>query len=153
MGVVAMKKSKLITQLLNGTLSSLKTVVPIAHKPMRPHLLEKSFSLKFGVLIGLTGDITGKLILAGKPSVFGLIGSEMFDTPLEGEMLLSFSGEMGNMIAGGLSTKIAKNGININITYPTIMQGNTNLSGYKQALGVPILLDTSDELYIYLLLD
>ena len=51
------------------------------------------------MLIGITGDVKGLLVLEGNEIVFGGIGEAMFGMPLEGEMLGSFSGELGNMIA------------------------------------------------------
>lgn len=146
-------RNKAVAELLNGTLSSIKAVVPIDYDTKKPQLIEKDFQLAFGVLIGITGDINGKLVLAGNPETFASIGEEMFGMSLEGEMILSFSGELGNMIAGKLSTIIAENGTDINITAPTIMRGNTILSGYKQALKVALTLEGVGAMTIYLLLD
>ncbi|HLR63380.1 MAG TPA: chemotaxis protein CheX [Lentibacillus sp.] len=146
-------QTKVITDLLNGTFSSLETVVPIKHTRAKPQLLEKNFHIGYGVLIGMTGDIKGKLVLSGESTVFSKIGETMYGMPLEGDMLLSFSGELGNMIAGGLSTTIVENGININITAPTMMQGNTTLSGFKQGLRVTTSFDHTGKLDIMLLLD
>lgn len=152
MGIVS-DRSKAATVLLNGMLSSLKNVVPLDYNTMKPQLLGKDFPLSFGVLIGIAGDINGKLVFGGDPKTFSSIGELMYGMPLEGEMLLSFSGELGNMIAGGLSTIIAKNGTNITITSPTIMHGDTNLSGYKQALKVQIVFENRDQMDVFLLLD
>ena len=102
MSIIIEDRNKLIMDLLNGTYSTLRTIVPIHHEIKKPRLLEQSLHLQFGVLIGITVDIKGKLILAGDSTIFGSIGESMFGMPLEGDMLLSFSGELGNMIAGGL---------------------------------------------------
>lgn len=147
------ERSKAVTELLNGTLISLDSIVPIDYQTKSPQLLDKDFSLTFGVLIGITGDIKGKLVFTGNTATFGSIGEVMFGTPLEGEMLHSFSGELGNMIAGGLATNISKKGINTNITSPTIINGDTRLSGYKQALNLPIIFENKNSMNIYLLLD
>src|SRR5690625_4037469 len=92
------QRSGSITHLLNGTLLSLKTVVPMRFEVMKPQLIEKNFRLTFGVFIGITGDIKGKLVLSSSTELFSSIGELMFGMPLEGEMLNSFSGELGNMI-------------------------------------------------------
>ncbi|WP_246202500.1 chemotaxis protein CheX [Virgibacillus doumboii] len=147
------ERSKMATILLNGTFSSLETVVPLKQTRMKPQLLEKDFRTKYGVLIGITGDVQGKLVISGNPHVFSKIGEVMYGMPLEGEMLISFSGELGNMVAGGLSMNIVENGININITSPTMMQGDTTLYGFKQGLNVMTSLDSVGDLDIYLLLD
>jgi len=153
MTLTTSERSSVVTQLLNGALSSIKEVVPIEFQMEKPRLLHQEFHLYFGVLIGITGDIKGKLVFTGDQKTFGSIGEKMFGMPLEGEMLLSFSGELGNMIAGGISTNIAENGTDINITSPTIMQGDTTLSGYVQALEVPVQFKKVGTLNTYLLLD
>ncbi|WP_163970617.1 chemotaxis protein CheX [Oceanobacillus halotolerans] len=146
-------KEKAITDLLNSTYKSLKSVVPINHEIAKPELLETSLKVQFGVLIGITGDVVGKLVLSGDKSVFGSIGETMYGMALDGEILASFSGELGNMIAGGLSTNIVDKGINIDITSPTIMQGDATLSGYQTALHVPVEFENVGQKDIYLLLD
>src|SRR5690625_2649841 len=105
-----------LTKLLNATLSSIKTVVPVESQIAKPQLLESEFHLNFGILIGITGDIKGKLIFAGDTATFAFIGEGMYGMPLEGEMLQSFSGELGNMIAGGISTDLFQNKTDIAIT-------------------------------------
>jgi|SRR5690625_2008296 len=119
----------------------------------KPQLVRQDFSLNFGVLIGIAGDLMGKLVLTGELEVFGSIGQAMFNMPLEGAMLQSFSGELGNMIAGGLSTNISNNGININITAPTVMHGDVTLSGFKQGLEVAVVFNKQSKMNTFLLLD
>lgn len=153
MSISTQERSKAATILLNGTFSSLETVVPLKQTRMKPQLLEKDFRIQYGVLIGITGDVRGKMILSGNPQTFSKIGEVMYGMPLEGDMLISFSGELGNMVAGGLSTKIVENGININITSPTMMQGDTTLYGFKQGINVMSSLDSAGDLGICLLLD
>ena len=77
----------------------------------------------------------------------------MYGMSLEGEMLVSFSGELGNMIAGTLSTSIGTKGIQTWITAPTVMQGNTVLSGYEKAVNIPIDIASYGRLEIFLLMD
>ncbi|SET07908.1 chemotaxis protein CheX [Oceanobacillus limi] len=150
---IANEKSKSITTLLNGTIASIKNVVPIQHEVNGPQLLQNALKVQFGVLIGITGDLRGKLVLTGDTKVFGGIGEAMFGMPLEGEMLSSFSGELGNMIAGGLSTNIIESGIKTDITAPTIMEGSTSLSGYEKAIHLTAAFESVGELDIYLLVD
>lgn len=147
------ERSSAVTKLLNGALTSIKTVIPIDYEFERPRVINQDFRLFFGVLIGITGDIKGKLVFSGDQTTFGSIGKKMFGMPLEGEMLLSFSGELGNMIAGAISTNIADSGTDINITAPTIMQGDTTLSGYKQALEITVQFNNVGKMNTYLLID
>ncbi|WP_249870261.1 chemotaxis protein CheX [Oceanobacillus saliphilus] len=146
-------RNRSVTILLNGTNASLKSIVPLDYQLSKPKLLGQSLSLQFGVLIGFTGDLKGKLILSGEHTVFGTIGEAMFGMAVEGEMLASFSGELGNMLAGNLSTNIVQNGIKTDITAPTIMQGNTTLSGYDKAIHLTAIFESAGDLNLFLLLD
>ncbi len=144
---------QVITHLINGTIASLKNIVPINLNIDNPKLIKESLQLEYGVLIGIIGDIEGKLILSGNPTVFRSIGQSMFGMSLEGDMLLSFSGELGNMIAGGLSTKLVEKNINMDIIHPTILQGNVTLTGFKKALQITALFEKARMMNICLLLD
>src|SRR5699024_9846612 len=108
------ERNKTITELLNGTLLSMKKVIPVDYQTKNPQLVKEDLRMEFGVIIGITGDLKGKLVISGSPVTFRAIGEEMFHMPLKGEMLSSFSGEFGNMVAGGLSTNIAEYGTNVN---------------------------------------
>lgn len=145
-------RNKAIKELLNGMFVALKTVVPIEQEISKPQLLKEKVDLQFGVLIGITGDVKGQLVITGDKGTFASIGETMYGMPLDGEMLASFSGELGNMLAGRLSTIVAENGVHTDITSPTILEGNTHLSGYKQALKVNVRYDRFGETDIYLLL-
>jgi chemotaxis protein CheX len=153
MSVNTNEQSKSITLLLNGTITSLRDVVPLEPKINKPGLLQGNLNLQFGVLIGIIGDIKGQLLITGDSNIFGSIGETMFGMPLDGEMLVSFSGELGNMIAGGIATNIVKSGVRIDITTPTILKGDTTLSGYKKAIHINVFYLSLGDLNIYLLLE
>ncbi|WP_428909630.1 chemotaxis protein CheX [Niallia sp. Krafla_26] len=153
MPVAVVEKSKVITELLNGTNVSFKTIIPLKHEFTRPKLLGTSLQLQFGILIGITGDIKARLVLMGDPSTFSLIAKSMFGMELEGEMLVSFSGELGNMLAGSISSQIINSGIKTDITAPTIMQGNTKLVGYEKAIHLSAIFSEENKLELCLLLD
>lgn len=145
-------QSKTITELLNGTITTIKSIVPIEYDIIKPRLLNDEISLHYGVSIGITGDIQAKLIITGDTTMFRLISEKMYGMPLEGEMLTSFSGELGNMIAGGLSTSIAQKGSIVNITTPTIMDSVTTMTGYKRIVELPIIFKDAGKMHTYLLL-
>ena len=112
-----MTLTKSTTEILNATIEAVKGVIPCELQIEKPALTVSPFILQsLGVLIGLTGDFRGRIIIDGNNQVFGKIGESMFGMFLEGEMLESFSGELGNMIAGNLSTFVSQNGIEIDIT-------------------------------------
>ena len=153
MTVAVFEKSKVITELLNGTQVALQTIIPLNYQLNKPTLLGKSLKLQFGILIGITGDIKARLLLMGVPSTFSSVALSMYGMELEGDMLVSYSGELGNMLAGSISTHIVKSGIKTDITAPTIIQGNTMLSGYESALNMTVVFENLEELEIILLLD
>lgn len=153
MSITVVEKSQVITVLLNGTILALKTIVPTHYELTKPKLLGTSLHLQFGILIGITGDIKARLILMGNPITFSTIAHSMFGMELEGEMLASFSGELGNMLAGSISTHIVNSGIQTDITAPTIMQGDSRLSGFEKAIGMSAIFSEQDQLDLYLLLD
>src|SRR5699024_11654886 len=126
--------SKFLTELLNGVIASLKMIVPSHPKVKKPRLLKEDLSLQYGVLIGYAGDVKGNLIVRGVPTVFSKIGEKMFGMPLEGEMLRSFTGAVGNMIGGSLARMMLHQGIEWDITAPTILQGESTLSGFDQSI-------------------
>lgn len=148
-----MEKRIMIKELMNGSIESIKHVIPIEHKIKNLRRFEETLQLQIGVLIGITGDVKGQLVITSEAPVFSNIGETMFGMPLEGEMLSSFSGELGNMIAGSLSANVMEKGIHTDITPPTILQGDTTLTGYKHAFQVSFEFNNTGELDIYLLID
>lgn len=147
------KRNKSITYLLNGTNSALKQVIPIDYELSKPNVQKDPIHVRFGVFIGIVGDIKGKLVLVGNKEAFCSIGEVMFGMPIEGEMLTSFSGELGNMVAGNVSTFIANDGLNIDITSPSIIEGDATVSGYVLAIQQQAVFVNGVYMDVYLLLD
>lgn len=143
----------IVTNFLNAALSSIQATVPIKSHIEKPKKPTEKFAFGFGVLIGVLGDLKGKLVFTGTSENFSYIGEKMYGMPLEGEMLRSFSGELGNMIAGGISTKMSENNTNILISTPTILSGNVDLYGYKHAIELPVEFESIGFINIFLLLD
>lgn len=134
-----MTLSKQVTDILNGTIDSVKSVLPFDLAVEKPSLFTQPFTQhSIGVLIGMTGDVRGRIIIDGNEQVFGKIGEGMFGMALEGEMLESFAGELGNMIAGNLSTTISQKGHETDITPPTVLVGETKVYGFDKAFRLPI---------------
>ncbi|RSK27332.1 chemotaxis protein CheX [Bacillus sp. HMF5848] len=149
-----MSTSTNITHVLNATVDALRGVIPLninIHKPalFTQPLLQSSI----GVLIGMTGDVRGRLILESSKEVFGGIGQVMFGMALEGEMLESFTGELGNMIAGNLTTVLSNKDITMDITPPTVIVGETKMYGFDKAFKVPVEVADLGELQVILMLE
>ena len=129
-----------ITSLLNATLNSIHELVNIeAEKPsmMKAPLLQTDY----GVLVGILGDLRGRLFILGESAVFAHAGVTMYGMELEGDMLESFVGEFGNSVAGHTATRLYNQSIHIDITPPTTMQGKVKLGGFGTAISVPFLLN------------
>lgn len=149
-----MSTSKSIQIVLNGMIHSLKTVIPLDLDVKSPSLMAQPFEQQeMGVLIGMIGDLKGRIIIDSLPENFADIGNAMFGMPLEGEMLHSFTGELGNMLAGNLCTFVAQNDIELDITPPTVVVGHVKLYGFKHAFRLPVVLPNSGSLTIILTID
>ncbi|SES33089.1 chemotaxis protein CheX [Psychrobacillus sp. OK032] len=149
-----MSASKHIQTILNGTIQSLKSVIPLSMDIKSPSLMVQPFEqTEMSVLIGIIGDIKGRIIIDSTSNGFSKIGATMFGMPLEGEMLESFTGELGNMIAGNLCTSVAANGVEIDITPPTVIVGTTKLFGFQHAFKLPVEIEDVGELTIILTID
>lgn len=149
-----MNTSKHIQTILNGTISALKTILPMNIEVKTPSISSEPYIQdQMGVLIGIVGDIKGRIIIDGTPTAFGGVGAAMFGMPLEGEMLESFTGELGNMIAGNLCTIVGQDGLELDITPPTVMVGNTKLYGFQKIFRLPAVIENIGDITILLTID
>lgn len=149
-----MAVSKHVTEIINGTVESVQSIIPFEIAIEQPSLIkEPLIQADLGVLIGMTGDIKGRLIIEGTQGVIGSIGEKMFGMPLEGEMLESFTGELANMIAGNLATVVSQKEVEIDITPPTVIVGSTKLYGFERAFRVPVSLEDKGSLQLFLMIE
>jgi len=140
--------------ILNGTISALTTVIPLKLEILPTKLILQPFEQKqLSVLIGLVGGVKGRLIIDTSFDVIDTIGQSMFGMAIEGEMIESFTGELGNMIAGNLCTVLEKDNLILDISPPTVMTGNTKFFGFKQAFVLPVRLDNGRSLTVLLTID
>jgi chemotaxis protein CheX len=145
-------KAQPLPMLIDGLLDSLRNVVPIPFFTENREL-DNHVNIHFGVLIGITGELRGKIIFKGDSRIFSSLGEAMFGMPIEGDMLKSFAGEFGNMISGGLCTNVFGKGLTIDITAPAIMEGDSNISGFQSGTQVAVTFAEKGELLISLLVD
>ena len=149
-----MTVSKHIQTILNGTIQSIRAVIPANLSYSPPTLLSQPYDvMEMAVLIGIVGNIKARIIIDATSHYFSTVGSTMFGMPLEGEMLESFTGELGNMIAGNLCTIAAQQGLEIDITPPTVMVGQSKLYGFEQAFSLPIELTDIGSMTILLIIE
>ena len=149
-----MSTSKHVQMILNGTIASLTTVIPVKLDVLSPTMTVQPFEQKeLSVLIGLVGGIKGRLILETSPEVIAQIGQAMFGMSIEGEMIESFTGELGNMVAGNLCTLLEKDGLILDISPPTVMSGTIKFFGFKQEFKLPVRLENGTMLNVLLTID
>lgn len=77
----------------------------------------------------------------------------MFGMSIERETVESFTGELGNMVAGNLCTVLEKDSLILDISPPTVMTGATKFFGFKQAFKLPIKLEDGELLHVLLTID
>ncbi|SFM39471.1 chemotaxis protein CheX [Gracilibacillus orientalis] len=145
--------NEIIKELYNGSVQSIKNVVPVENHFESPKMTTNPLFVEYGVLIGYSGTFKGDLLIQAEHHVFSAIGEALYGMQLSVDMLDSFSGELGNMLAGGLSTHLANVGINTDITHPTIINGNAKLTGFKRILEVEIHFPTIGDMKMSLLLN
>ena len=124
-----------ITCVLNGTIESVKSVIPITLKIDHPYIPQQPIEkTSMSVHIAIKGTISSQIIINGDKQVFSLIAETMFGMTLDGDMLQSFTNELGNMIAGNLATSIANKGLEIDIEPPAILEEYTQMAIFSNAL-------------------
>jgi len=105
------------------------------------------------VMIGLTGKISGSVVINFSKNVACKIASAMMmGTPVPelDEIAKSAIGELCNMIMGNTATLFSQQGINIDITPPTILIGNNiELTVHKSLIVcIPILFEDGTKIEI-----
>jgi chemotaxis protein CheX len=105
---------------------------------------------EFHVVLGFIGDQKGKIIFNGNKSVFYKLGELLFGMPLSEEMLPSFAGELGNMVGGNFATSLSSNAIIIDITPPSVIEGESKMFGLEGALSFYVQLPGGERLEIIL---
>lgn len=153
-GCVDMSISVHIQTILNGTITSLKSILPVPIEVKPPVVTSEPFEQEaMGVLIGIVGDLRGRVIIDGLPTTFSAIAEKMFGMAIDGEMLESFTGEFGNMIVGNLCTFVGQQNMTLDITPPTVMVGKTKLYGFQKAFSLPATIEGAGNITILLTID
>lgn len=129
-----------ITALLNAALMSIHELVGI-ETGKSEMVTAPVLQTDYGVLIGIVGDVKGRIFILGESGVFIHAGLTMYGMGLSGDMLESFVGEFGNSVAGHAATKLYNQSVKIDITPPTTMQGHAKLGGFSKALQVPFWME------------
>ncbi|GKV67988.1 CheY-P phosphatase CheX [Sporosarcina sp. NCCP-2716] len=143
-----------VHRILNNTIQSLTSVIPIQFDVLAPSLTTQPYEQKeLSVLIALLGDVRGRLIIDTTESTISAIGEAMFGMKIEGEMIESFTGELGNMVAGNLCTLLEKESLTLDISPPTVLTGETKFYGFSQAFKLPLNFPDSSPTNVLLTID
>lgn len=128
-----------VTEVLNEAMDAVMTVTNTQITRDNPSLVSYSVMQSgIGVLVGITGDVLGRIVLDGKLDTFSSVAQSMYGMTLQGDLLESFVGEFGNMIVGTTATNLSNHGVLVEITPPTVIAGPTKLSGFQRGISVAV---------------
>lgn len=113
----------------------------------KPYVRNTTFtSDSIVIMIGVTGEMQGQVMLAfGKPVALAIASKMMFMEVTElDEISTSAICELGNMIMGNASTAFSVKNIGIDITPPSVCEGNFTVSGAVASMCIPIYINEKD---------
>ena len=93
------------------------------------------------IMLGITGEIKGQVILRFRNDIALDIASKMCMMPMTelNELAQSAICELCNMILGNAATVFSTNGVGIDITPPTVCRGNVLFSSDAANICVPVV--------------
>ncbi len=142
-----------INPFLLASTKVLKDMVMLDAKLGKPYINnDLSFSNdSLLIMLGVTGEMKGQVILSFRQDVALDIASKMCMMPITemSELAQSAVCELCNMILGNAATVFSTKGIMIDITPPTMCQGNVTFStDYAANICVPIVYDNDKTIEI-----
>lgn len=134
-----------INPFLMAGVQVLKTMCFVDGQIGKPYLKDAAFtSDTLVIIIGITGELGGQVMVAFENSVACDIASKMCMMPVNelDDLSLSAICELGNMIMGNAATVFSTKGIGIDITPPTICMGDVAFTtGFAKNMCIPITYD------------
>ncbi len=121
----------------------------------KPSVKEASFGPNtWVIMIGVTGEMRGQVLLAMNERAACNIASKMCMTEINAidDFASSALSELGNMILGNAATVFSSKGIGIDITPPSLTNGEMSIKNtFAKNLCVPLSFeDTIVEMYLAL---
>ena len=131
-----------INPFLIATKSVLQNMCNLELNAGAPYVKSERFDASTTVIcLGVVGQIKGQVLLAFKNEVACDIASKMcmgMPVPELDDMALSALCELGNMVFGNAATVLSTKNILIDITPPSIIQGNFRIeTNYAQNICIP----------------
>lgn len=133
-----------INPFLIATTGVLRDMCQMDLKVSKPYIKTTEFANdSILIMIGVTGEIRGQIIIALTVKDACDIASKMMMgmpvTELD-DISMSAISELGNMIMGNTATILSTKGIGIDITPPTICRGNLSITtSYAKNVCIPFL--------------
>jgi chemotaxis protein CheX len=144
--------SSRVTDLLNASIEAVNSVIPNTFHPGSPSITTAPIlQTELGVLVGITGDVRGRLFVSTTIDTFARIGKSMYGIEIGDEMVKSFASEFTNMIAGNM-VRLAE-GLNMDISPPTTLEGETKLYGFNHGVMVPLISERIGTVRLALILE
>lgn len=134
-----------INPFLVAASSVVQTACGIKLTAGKPYVKTTSFDdTSIVICLGVTGQLGGQVLLALQKAVALDIASRMCMMPVSelDELSKSALSELGNMILGNAATVLSTKNVIIDITPPSIVQGNFSIERiYAQNICVPMTYD------------
>lgn len=139
---------------IEGIRASVQTVLPTLVEFGLPESVSPTKQqLDYCAIVGITGGIKGRLIIEMDEPTLNSLALSMYGMEMEGDMLASFFGEIGNMIAGNMASATSRVGLTLDISPPTVMVGESLIFGVTKAVKIPVILQNNGELSVILSLE
>lgn len=137
-------KVEYINPFLKASVEVLRMMAQMEFTMGKPYLKTSPFTAEnMIIVVGITGEIRGQAVISMSLEMAKTIASAMMmGMPVDemDEMAKSALSELGNMIMGNSATLLFNQGVNIDITPPTLMMGeNMSISSAQMTtLSVPL---------------
>lgn len=137
-------KVEFINPFIKATTDVLKTLTNLDFITGKPYIKASPYAAKDVIIIvGITGEIRGQAVITMDTEFAKKMASMMMmGMPVEelDELSKSALSELGNMVMGNSATLLFNNGINVDITPPSLMVGEklSISSGSMRTVCVPL---------------
>lgn len=137
-------KVEYINPFLKASVEVLRMMAQMEFAMGKPYLKTSPFTAEnMIIVVGITGEIRGQAVISmGIDMAKTIASAMMMGMPVNemDEMAKSALSELGNMIMGNSATLLFNQGINIDITPPTLMMGeNMSISSAQMTtISVPL---------------
>lgn len=137
--------------LLDGLTNAFNEILPNQVIINPPTLFQQPHAcIHYCVLVGMVGDLKARIIIDADELIYSKLCQSLYGFQLDGELLESFVGEFGNMVAGKTCVFSTNDTLNLDITTPTVMIGETQIAIVKHTFALPISISNIGDLKLLL---